>query len=150
MTEPNKELPKEVVEELKNEHIYETFIARHAAKIAQSHYAPIIEDLKQKYDQSDREADHWESKYIMSDAKVQAQSERIAELEAELKKVMGLLKGILISSSLDNLIARAKIKRIDINAAIDEYWENVCKENGIDLGGRVKERAYYKIIIKIS
>lgn len=126
MTEPNKELPKEGyfkpllpkkvennIDDIYSEHTPEQrTYAVYGAEICHDHYAPIIEAKDKQMAEKDK---------------------RIAELEADVKKVMGLLKGFVISSLHDDMYEHAF--RPATKDEVETQLKSFCAENGIDLGG---------------
>lgn len=104
----NKELPKEVIKKVNSgeglkswseEQEYELFSATHGAQIAHDYYAPIIEGKDKEIAEAWAARHEWfkatgeaNKKKWELQKELSEKDKRIAELEAEAKKVMGLLK----------------------------------------------------------
>ena len=108
----NKEPPKEVQEDLKKEHIYETLIARNAAKIAQSHYEPIIEAKDKEIERMTAINKAWILKG--------------AELESSNNKLMGLLKEMY-----ESYVWNPPFAMTGAESSFRKEWAAFCKEHHI-------------------
>lgn len=147
--EPNKELPKEVQDEIiRLEELHGLLENEDYAKIAMKHYAPIIEAKDKQLSEKDKRITELHAEKYRQNEKYEELARLYGKtvndlsaantgkelLKAERSKLMGLLKEMVEDNVLqymgtsDYLLDRVEDSK-------KQAWDKLCKENGIDLGG---------------
>lgn len=127
-----KELPKEVQEkELYNR--MATIVSEFTSdddkilsciNVAQSHYEPIIDGLKEKYE-------NMAKKYGETVDKLSAASTENVIKDATIAKIMGLLKETYLNHKRVSIIFHVKHAKKHLSEIENEFWEQFKKENNL-------------------
>lgn len=119
-----KQLPKEVVEKIQVGMPYVTGLQQKGAKIAQSHYEPIIDGLREENQKL--KAENFKLK-----SQVSVDGIHLKEKDATIAKLMGLLEGS-VKRNIKNLIQDGRQPSAFVEKAQNVEWESFRIEHKLN------------------